>query len=250
MRNHVIFALLFCLVVPNTDIQGRWIDRKAEGWAWYEEHEKVEQEEPEPPKPEKKPKQIMTEYQEKLEESRCLAIIEPTSENVEAYMRMQRFWINQASTFSSSWQKVLLEKPDLDPTTSEFPISHYGRQIKKNMDLEERRALIGTISQGHGLFFFFDGSIASEAFAKVVVKFSQRYNWEIIAVSVAGSSMKEFPGALPNNGVTEKFGATIFPSLFVLNPKNGGVYPIGYGMLSLDDLEKNMMLQFKKGENQ
>lgn len=40
-------------------------------------------------------------------------MLEPTPENVYAYIALQRQWINQASYFSSAWQKVMLEHPEL-----------------------------------------------------------------------------------------------------------------------------------------
>lgn len=49
-----------------------------------------------------------------LRELKARAILEPTNENVTAYVRFQRAQLDRASLFSDVWQRAIWQDPDLD----------------------------------------------------------------------------------------------------------------------------------------
>ena len=233
-----------------TLLQANWIDRKAEGWAWYEDlkpqEKKTQEEDLQPPsvsslKASEKAKMIRKNLEEKL----SAAVLDPTHENVRAYMQEQHKWLDQSAKFSKVWAQVLLQDPDLDETLSGHPTSQYGIQVKKQMERERRHALIKQISSDYGLFFFYEGdSKPSQAFALVVSEFEHKHDWEVLAVSMDGLLLEGFKSNQVNNGIAEKWNIRHYPALFLVNPKTENVVPISFGLTSLDQIESNIVLQF------
>ena len=56
-----------------------------------------------------------------LEESRATAILEPTPENVAAYLYLQQVSLQRASTFSDVFRRVVWSTPELDYTSRVRP---------------------------------------------------------------------------------------------------------------------------------
>jgi conjugal transfer pilus assembly protein TraF len=63
---------------------------------------------------------------QEIEERLNQAILNPTEENVQAYMQIQQQWINQSAQFSHIWLKNLLTHPQLDSRLTAGPVTHYG----------------------------------------------------------------------------------------------------------------------------
>lgn len=229
-------------------IEAAWIERKAEGWAWYEENKQEMKKVMDQEKPKLASEQI-AEAKKKLEEKLAEAMIHPSEENVKDYIVEQKKWLHQSTVFANIWSKVLLQNPELDPTIKS-PVTQYGVQLKKNIDSEENELFIRQLSKENGLFFFYEGnSRVSQAVSKIVSNFSEKYNWEVLAISMDGVFFKEFPSSKIDNGISSQMGISIFPALFVVNPNDQTATPVAYGLVSLDQIEEKVILQFKKDEN-
>ena len=166
-----------------------WLDRKAEGWAWYEEENKeIEEEEV--------VIRIETEQTalEKLEAGRkqlelllAEAIIDPSEDNLISYMQAQRVWVHKSVHFANHWGKVLLNNPFLDSSATTHATTQYGRQLQKSIEKEQKEDLIRSIASQYGLFFLYEGnSKTSKAFAMVVKAFTEKYKWTVIGIPVDG----------------------------------------------------------------
>ena len=253
------FSLFSLGILSHLPLTGGWLERKAEGWAWYEEmQEQVKQ-----TKKENEAKQFeaqelplppiltslsatekVAQIRKDLEERLAQAVLEPTEENVKNYMREQQKWINQSANFSSTWSKVLLMKPDLD-ATNEFPVSQYGIQLYKQIEQGKRTAFMQKLNSQYGLFFFYEGkSKSSQVFSLVVQEFVKKYGWEVIAISKDGFLFEGFSDNHLDNGTIHELGITAFPSLFLVNPQTADIRPISFGLVSLDRIERNIELQF------
>src|SRR5215203_3627501 len=96
----IYFSLLFA------PLNGSWLERKAEGWAWYEEAEQ-EEETPEVLEPVNSPPAILpltsaeelAQVKKDLEEKLAAAILNPTEENLTRYMSEQKRWIEKSAQF-------------------------------------------------------------------------------------------------------------------------------------------------------
>jgi conjugal transfer pilus assembly protein TraF len=259
-----IIALFSLAIFTHAQVAGGWLERKAEGWAWYEDMQKPEKkirQENKPKLEETKPEELFlqvlpvspaplsaaeraTKIRKDLEEKLAQAVLEPTEENVENYIREQQKWIDQSAHFSSTWAKVLLKQPELDATT-EFPVSQYGIQLYKQLEQEKQAALMQKLNSHYGLFFFYEGkSKSSQAFSFVVQEFAKKYGWEVVAISKDGFLLEGFSDNHLDNGTIQTLGITVFPSLFLVNPQTADIRPISFGLVSLDRIERNIELQF------
>lgn len=238
-------VILLCPV----EVEASWLTRKAEGWAWYEDKE-------EPNKrveitvPVQAPKTAVEQVDEGkklLEEKLAQALVNPTEENLVIYMTEQKKRLQQSTTFARSWERVLLQHPDLDPTASSYPVNHYGIQLKREIDRESNRKFIANLSKTNGLFFFYEGKgLISQGVSGIIKKFSELYNWEVTAISVDGTFLDSFTTSLADNGISKEMGISVFPALFVFNPEEKKATPIAYGIVSLDQIEERILLQYKE----
>lgn len=250
----------FCMslfLIGSGSLQSGWLERKAEGWAWYEDLEKPTNEIPQTHTTKQKedlpivpPPPTFAEeaaaVRKNLEEKLAHAVLVPNEENVAAYMLEQKKWIDQSADFSRIWAKVLLQQPNMDATL-EYPVSQYGIQVQKQIEQDSKTRLIHTLIKDHGLFFFYKGqSKVSQAFSMVVKEFAMKYGWEVMAISSDGTLIDGFSNNQPDNGIVSHFSIETFPSLFIVNPINKEVTPIAFGLASVDQIENNIALQFNE----
>lgn len=233
------FALWLSAAFP---LSAAWSDGRSQGWAWYEETAKkaeksIEQEVVQ------SPSEQLAQIRKDLEDSLSQALLNPTHENVIAYMREQKKWVDQSALFASRWRSALLEDPVLDPTV-EVPTSQYGLQVHKDKEGRERSRRLMALGRECGLFFFFQGDCPySEALSRVVDAFGQRHHWEVVPVSLDGAALENFPSPRQDNGISQSFGVARAPAVFVVNPTIGLAVAVSYGLTTLDTLEKNVLMQ-------
>lgn len=236
-------GLVCYLLLVFSLIDAGWHDRKAEGWAWYEDMEKEEVKKETPKK--QTSAEILAEAKKELEEKLADAIIDPAQENIVAYLKLQREWLKRSSKFSKEVQRALLDLPYLDPTVSEFPVSHYGRQVAKRINNQRKRERISDLSKDYGMLFFYNGDVkVSQACSFVVRDFAKKYNWDIVGISCDGILLEGFSKNKLDLGIAEKFGVEVQPSLFALTPKTQEAVAITHGLSTLDKIENNLMFRF------
>lgn len=249
--SHFILLTLFSLQFHS--LQAGWLERKADGWFWYEDKEKqLERKQDQPATVDQPSSHILTATEEmaairkELEERLSEAILRPTDQNLTAYMQLQQHWVNQSSQFSKVWVKSLLNNPQLDSRVTEFPVTQYGVQVQKRIVKENKENLIKSLVENYGLFFFYEGnSKTSQAFSFVVKEFSKKYGWQVAAISFDGILLQDFENSQSNNGIVQKLGIETFPSLFLVEPKQHMVIPIAFGLSSLDQIENNIEIQLQ-----
>ena len=236
-------ALLF-----SSSLHAGWMERKAEGWAWYEdrlEEETKEEEKKENIESLSATKQ-MEKFQEDLKEALSKSVLYPTKENIKEYIVLQNNVLNRSSLYAENWKKVLLENPELSQL-SKTPASHYGIQLNKFLEAQKKEQLITYLSKEHGLVFFYEGKDPmSKAFSKIVNLFSEKYQWAVLAISLDDSLLPIFPDSKKDNGISQAFNVKSSPSLFAVNPETNVVTPISFGVVSVDQIEENIFLQFKE----
>jgi conjugal transfer pilus assembly protein TraF len=241
----LVIGSLFTLML-STSLFAGWHDRRAEGWAWYEEVVKEEEDEEEDTSSQSTASENLKKIQEELEEVKAKAVLDPTEENVLAYIQLQDQWMQNSTEFAKTWKKVLMSNPNLDQTTK-TPVSQYGIQAYKHAKFQDLAAKIKALGETQGMFFFYEGSkTLSQSLSKIVKMFEGKYGWKIFPVSMDGVILPDFPESQINNGIADKLEIKIFPSLFAVDPKKNKVNPIAFGPVSLVDIEKNIILQFEE----
>ena len=252
-----VFNKLIFLVFIASIAEASFFDQHAEGWHWYqnlpvlEEKEEGPHHDSLPPlsssqklknNAKSDPNELMKAYRGEIERRLNLALINPTPFNVQQYQAIQKDLMNRSERFSKTWQRILLENPSLD-YSMQFPTSQVARHVYLDEQRKEREEKIKALSQNYGLFFFYRGNCPyCHAFAPIVKRFAEIYHWDVLAISLDGSAMAEFPDAKMDQGQAAQLGVEVVPSLFAVNPQTGHILPISHGMTTQDEIEKHILV--------
>lgn len=218
------------------------------GWHWYETLPILEENDSDkepvstPSLPQSKtPAEIVKAYREELENRLHAAWLSPTQANVQAYQEMQKDMMERSKNFSVSWIQNVFQNSQLDHTLIS-PVNQQGRHLKLDLEKQQRIQRIQSLSQSYGLFFFFSSDCPyCHQFAPIVKTFAKTYGWAVIAISIDGDSIAEFPNAEPDNGLATAWNITTLPSLYAVNPQTQESIPIAHGLTSMDEMENRII---------
>jgi conjugal transfer pilus assembly protein TraF len=263
----MLMLLIITFVLSVSNLQAHFFNEKAKGWHWYQaepesdrqrDAARDDQRDAGPDRPHKKdkseanmPKNAVSELAEKqkvLEEATAEAILRPTPQSVTRVQKLQYKWLNQSQKFSGVWMQNLLQNPEMDATVK-HPVTQFGIHLKKEDDQLKLEAHLKALSQHYGLFFIYQGNCKfCHGMASVVKQLSDKYGWKVLGISQDGRVLPEFPESKRDNGISQAWGIKGVPAVFVVNPETEQIIPIGHGLISLDQLEQNLILQlFQKG---
>ncbi|GAO98995.1 hypothetical protein Cva_01665 [Caedimonas varicaedens] len=222
-----------------------------EGWFWYQQEDKkalktnpyardkerVSSSTPSSPLPtaQQKIKQI----QQDFDEATAQAILNPTLAHVQNVMTLQRQIIERSTKFQERWmQASLFEGQHKRPEDNGTPLHRKLLQAQKEKDLHKK---LRSLAKETGLFFLFKQKCPyCHAFAPVVKEFAREYGFDVKAVG-DGGTLKEFPDAVPDNGMSQKINPQgLYPALFLAHPPTGRVIPVAFGMTTPSQLLDNV----------
>lgn len=173
-----------------------------------------------------------------LDELKARAILEPSEENVIAYVRFQREQLDRASTFSDTWQRALWQNPDLDYTLQR-PVSTVAKRAWLDNRRADRDTVLTNLGQRYGLFYFFAQSCgACELFAPILRSVADSHRMAVMAVSMDGGPSRDFPNYVVDSGQRARMGLTgnETPALVLFDTATRRTIPVGYGILSADEI--------------
>lgn len=190
---------------------------------------------------------------EQLRELKARAILEPTPENIEAYVAFQRVQLDRSGLFSDVWQRLLWQKPELDYTLQR-PVSTLGKQAWLDARRGAKEGLMAQLSERYGLFYFYASTCPSCRLMTPVLKYiGEKYGLHIQAVSVDGGPNPDFPGAVVDRGQSARMGLTskTVPALVLFDTATKQPIPIGHGLLSADEIMERVFVltQTQPGED-
>lgn len=242
-----------CLEVQQTSNAAHtlsFFQRKSEGWHWYQDppcDEKIE-EKNKPSYPISSPTQQIERQRKELETKLHTAIIEPTEENLIAYITAQKALMDQSQKFSEMWKQVVMTTPSLDETLI-HPVDQNARHLYYTAHHQHIEKQIKKLAVEYGLFFFFRKNCAyCHHFAPIVKRFAQKYGWSVLGISLDGGTLPEFPNAKQNNGIAERLQISHVPALVALHPKTGQLIPLAYGLVSESEIEQRVELLTRLSE--
>jgi conjugal transfer pilus assembly protein TraF len=224
-----------------------FFERRAEGWHWYQDslsENEVEEKKkkPDPVLPSQTPTQAIESQRKEIESKLHAAIVEPTRENLMAYIIIQKALMDQSQRFSESWQRVVMTTPALDESLV-HPVDQNARHVYYGEKSKELTKRIKTLSQEYGLFFFFKKECPyCHQFAPVVKHFAEKHGWSVLAVSLDGGTLPEFPHARRDNGIASRLQVGHVPALIALHPQSGQTIPLAYGLVSESEIEERIEL--------
>jgi len=223
--------------------EGRYWNDRERGWFWGE----VDPEPPEPkevqppepkaeasPEPEKSATERLEEFRAKVDEAKAKAVLNPTEENVSAYMALQKELMDKSAVFADVWKRAMWSQPDLG-YAADKPIAGEGLRERRRIESAQVQKAVDQVKQDRGLFFFYaspENCPYCEVQSQHISRFADTYGIEAQAVSLDGSDNEYFPNARPDNGVAEAFGVKQVPALFLVNPDTRKVDSLGYGVIT------------------
>ncbi|WP_379923668.1 conjugal transfer protein TraF [Erythrobacter sp. R86502] len=175
---------------------------------------------------------------ERLEELKAKAILEPTTQNVQAYISYQREQLDRASDFADVWRRAIWQNPELDYTLQR-PINALGKKTWTTQRTAQRDAALAAISQRYGVFYFYSsGCAACEVFSPIIRGVSDRFGMTVMAVSIDGGPNAAFPNYLIDTGQFQAMGMAgkQVPALVLFDTVTKQPMPIGYGVMAADDV--------------
>ncbi len=173
-----------------------------------------------------------------LEERKAAAILNPTPDNIRAYVQYQHEQINLAHAFSDQWQRVLWATPELDYNIV-APQSTIGKRIWKDQRRQSERATLATLNERYGVFFFYlTGCVYCKAMSPALKEWSIKHGVTVQGVSLDGSLLPEWPDSITDYGQFTRLGldTNIVPATVLFDSQEQEITPIAYGFVSMEEL--------------
>lgn len=229
---------------------GRFVERKGEGWYWYQDPKdapkKKPKPKPEPPKAADKPKPKTEPFSvEWLRTNIPLlldkAIDNPSKENLEAFYYAQRVMMDKAQVYSEKARQVVAADPFLDEN-NRVPFSSYSKSMFLNQITDNTDEAIRALAKIGGLWVFFDSRCmhcrSQTHTAKLI---ADKYGFPVKYISMDGKGLPGTDGFVKDNGTAALLNVTITPTtVFVVPPNN--YYVISQGSMARDMIVDRLMI--------
>ena len=229
---------------PRASADELYCEKRKLGYWFYCSKPKPPETESLPTKPQASASQQLDAVTKELRELKAKAILQPTRENVIAYIRFQREQLDRASLFSDVWQRAIWQQPDLDYTL-ERPVSTLAKRQWQDARSASRDTAMANLGKRYGLFYFFAQSCgACEVMSPIVKSVSTRWKLTIRAISTDGGPSRHFQNYTVETGQRARMGLKpkITPALVLWDALGNRAIPIGYGIFSADELQERIYL--------
>ncbi len=203
---------------------------------------------PEPPPPAASATSQLDAITAQLRELKAKAILEPTPANVATYIRFQREQLDRASLFSDVWQRAIWQDPELDYTLQR-PVSTLGKMQWQDARSAERNTVMAQLGARYGLFYFFAQSCgACEVMSPIVQSVASTWRIAVRAISTDGGPSRHFPNYTVETNQRTRMGLEpkVTPAVVLWDALKGQAIPIGYGVMSADELQDRIYLLTSK----
>lgn len=185
----------------------------------------------------------------KLEAKRRLdvAVMEPTKENITAYLAINTLMLEKSTEFAQRWKETLWANPGFDHTVV-HPNANFAQVALKDEAKSEKADILKELSTQAGLVILVQsGCSFCSLMAPVIQKLQHETSIRALAISIKGDVTHEWPGAKPDNGIVKRLmmlsGSvpTVTPAIFLVDRKGEQAQLIASGALSLEDLKDRLV---------
>ena len=236
------------VTISTTSADALYCEERRLGY-WFYCVKPAPEEEPQQPEVEPVPAtQELDAITSELRELKARAILYPTEANVAAYIRFQRAQLDRASLFSDVWQRAIWQDPELDYTL-ERPVGAVAKKQWQDARSAERDHVMARLSERYGLFYFFSATCGPcEVMSPIVKGVADRWRITVRAISTDGGPSRHFPDYRVETSQRAKLGleGKATPALVLWDSVTKRPIPIGYGVLSADELQDRIYLLTSK----
>ena len=179
---------------------------------------------------------------EKLPEVRNAAIDNPTRENVEYYVYLQKIAMDKAEKFALMSQQVTLINPDLDESIDN-PTTTFARQARLKATDHEQVRVLRELAGKVGIYYFFKSDCQYCAKQNLTLNTTVRdYGFRILPISIdhQGFADGSFANWVPDRGQAAKLKISVTPTLYLFHPPNEVVF-LAAGLQTEGQLQKRIL---------
>ena len=177
-----------------------------------------------------------------LEEARAAAILDPSTANVTAYLRLQQAVLQRAAAFSDAFRRTVWATPELDYTLRR-PVGALAKQVWSDERREARDRALAALSERYGLIYLgHAGCAGCKVFGPLLRAFAERYGLDVLAVSLTGEALEGWPEAVPDNGRAARLGlgGAPVPAVVLFDTETKSVIPVGFGVMAEDEMAERI----------
>jgi conjugal transfer pilus assembly protein TraF len=174
--------------------------------------------------------------QKALKGKRALAILEPTPENVTAYIDLQNHSMEMASFFSDVWRRVIWQTPALNYELKR-PVNNAALDLHRQASRAARMETLEKLGKEWGIFFFFRSDCPyCHVMSETLAWLSQSHGITIFPVSLDGTGLPRYPAPRRDNGLAAKLGVEEVPLMVLGNVRDKRLVPLGSGVISSQEM--------------
>jgi thiol-disulfide isomerase/thioredoxin len=102
--------------------------------------------------------------------------------------------------------------------------------------------ILKNTAKQQGFFFFYSASCPHcQNFSPIIKNFSEHFGFTVIAISLDGGFLPEFPNAQIDEGQSKVFLVKVFPSLYLVNPRTQIAALITEGNINEQELQRRVL---------
>lgn len=192
---------------------------------------------------------LKSEVQARLE----AAVMDPTDENIAAYLKMNALLFEKAGRFAERWRDVLICYPEYDWTTGHPVVNSASTTLSRERD-KARSAKLATLSETWGLVFFGDAGRLTGLMRPLVDRFAGITGMELIQVAVGGPS-PYLSRAYPDTGMSRRAcgGIKKLPALVLMHKDDSDIAHarlVATGVVDIAELGRRVVRLVEAHERQ
>jgi len=194
------------------------------------------------PSPPKTAVERIREMRRVLEEARARAILDPSTENVAAYLHLQQETLQRAASFSDAFRRTVWASPDLDYTLKR-PVGALAKRLWSDERRAERATVLARLGERYGLIYLGHAKCpACRVFGPLLRAFALRHGLDVLAVSMTGEPLEGWPEAVPDRGRAARLGldVTSFPAVVLYDTQTRKALPVAFGVVAEDQLAERI----------
>ncbi len=217
------------------------------GWHFYCDNDEKEIENNQPQNS-KEALDKLSAIKQQITESKALAVLHPSAENVENYIRLQRQQLDMASSFADQWQRVLWQKPEIDYNFTR-PVASIAKRIWLDKRKNEENDNLAKLAKRYGIFYIYRSDcMFCRGYTPILKSFAQAHNITVKAIAQDGIIIPQWPDSLINRGQINTLGLDNYPvpATLLFDNKTKNITPIGFGLLSEQELKERIYLLLNK----
>ena len=192
---------------------------------------------------------LKSEVQARLE----AAVMDPTDENIAAYLKMNALLFEKAGRFAERWRDVLIRYPEYDWTTGHPVVNSASTTLSRERD-KARSAKLATLSETWGLVFFGDAGRLTGLMRPLVDRFAGITGMELIQIAVDGPS-PYLSRAYPDTGMSRRAcgGIKKLPALVLMHKDDSDIAHarlVATGVVDIAELGRRVVRLVEAHERQ